>query len=282
MIPQFDHQVTSSFLLWFNHTLLDKGKAYTNYSSQLFDISDEYSNYYTYAAPFKGFVSDSSITGSNVISGVYDGNYFYHRGSGILEDINYDEGQVYFSSQPSGLVSGDYSVPDFNVRLTDEAEETLLFEKKYYIVPRSMYQNPTSGLNPDIETAPIVFILDKNSDNIPFALGGMDKTEYEFRAVIIADNKFMVDGACSIFRDRVRTHIPLFSELEMPFNGWGGLTGQYYNYTGMAATKNASEGMFIDDVRVSKMYQTSAAKLNPNIKSALIDFYITKPRFPHN
>ena len=33
MKPQFDNQISSSFLMWFDHTLLSKGEAYYNVTS---------------------------------------------------------------------------------------------------------------------------------------------------------------------------------------------------------------------------------------------------------
>ena len=61
MIAQYDNIVMSSFMLWFDHTLLDKGKAFTNTSSFFYDVDSLYNGYNTYGSPFRQFVADESI-----------------------------------------------------------------------------------------------------------------------------------------------------------------------------------------------------------------------------
>ena len=52
MKAQYENKVISSFLLWFDHTLLKKGEAFTNHTSQLYDVPTSYYGYETYGAPF--------------------------------------------------------------------------------------------------------------------------------------------------------------------------------------------------------------------------------------
>jgi len=48
MKPQFDNQIMSSLLLWFDNKLLTKGEAYQNTTGQFYSVSDEYYGYETY------------------------------------------------------------------------------------------------------------------------------------------------------------------------------------------------------------------------------------------
>ena len=48
MKAQFDNQVLSSFLLWFDHTLLNVGEAYHNTTGQFYNVSQEFAGYQTY------------------------------------------------------------------------------------------------------------------------------------------------------------------------------------------------------------------------------------------
>ena len=67
MKAQFDNTVMSSFYLWFDHTLLTKGEAFTNFSSFFYEADDMYQGYNAYGAPFKQLVSDTSVTGATVL-----------------------------------------------------------------------------------------------------------------------------------------------------------------------------------------------------------------------
>ena len=64
MKEQFQHEFTTSFLMWFDNFLLDKGEAYTNTTGDFFYYSDPRldSRYVAYGSPYKQWVTDSSIT----------------------------------------------------------------------------------------------------------------------------------------------------------------------------------------------------------------------------
>ena len=102
MIAQYDNMVMSSFYLWFDHTLLDKGQAFTNYQSYFYDVASLYQGYSTYGSPFRQFVSDQSIAnkhGAQIINQVYiNGNAANRGGGSNFAYINFEKGQVYFSS----------------------------------------------------------------------------------------------------------------------------------------------------------------------------------------
>ena len=71
MKTQYENRVMSSFLLWFDHTLLDKGEAFTNHNSKYYPVTGSFAGYTTFGAPFKQFVTDSSITDATIASGAY-------------------------------------------------------------------------------------------------------------------------------------------------------------------------------------------------------------------
>ena len=66
MKPQFDNKVMSSFFLWFDNKLLDKGEAFENVTGKFYDASEEYGGYSTYASSYSQFVADASITGATI------------------------------------------------------------------------------------------------------------------------------------------------------------------------------------------------------------------------
>ena len=286
MKPQFDNEVMSSFYLWFDHTLTNVGEAYTNYGSLFYPVNNMYQAYSTYGSPFRQFVADASITGATILSGVYLNSDFKERTESNFTGVNYGLGQVYFTSSvdtSTTKISGDYAIKDFNIFLTNQTEEKLLFETQFTI--NNKIANDPTGLPPDSLTYPAIFLKNMGGTNEPFAFGGEDQTSVNTRAIVIADNQFTLDATCSIFRDTSKDYIGILSAAEMPFNNLGDFTNySNYNYTGITNSKIGTDSsIFVDNVNISKIGGASFAgisNVNPNTYSALIDFELKKIRIP--
>lgn len=290
MKPQFDNQVMSSFYLWFDNKLTRKGEAYENYGSQFYPTDDLYQGYTTYAAPYKQLVSDNGIPGATIMSGVHiqsgGGFAFITSGTNNFSGINYNEGQLYFSSEQTGVVSGDYAIKEVSVHLTDQDEGHLLFETKYHRRPKT-FEYPT-GLPVNSLTYPAVFIKQEKTENVPFSFGGQDETVINIRAISLADSQFTSDAIASIFRDAKYDMVPVMEESDMPFNVFGDYRdGQPYNYTTYASgMTEANNQLYINDVKVSRVSYTKMEQkgdfrdLNPEVYTSIIDFELRMPRFP--
>ena len=292
MEAQYDNIVMSSFLLWLDHTLLKKGKAFTNTSSFFYDVDSLYNGYNTYGSPFRQFVADESIKnihGANVINYVTLNNSATVRGISNFAHVNYEQGQVYFTSAVANAktaLSGDFAVKDFNVYITNDLEEKLLFETQFKI--RNTADTTATGLPPSSMTYPAVFIKNNGSRNEPIAFGGEDQTETDIRAIILSDDQYKIDAVGSIFRDRAKTFIPLIPAANMPFNTLGDfLNNAPYNYTGLTDQNSpncvSTTGVFIDNVYTSKVggvTYTQKTNINPDVFSMIIDFEVTDIRTP--
>lgn len=285
MKAQFNNTVMSSMLLWFDNKLLSKGEAFTNFSSNFYNVDSQYFGFYTYGAPYKQMIVDTSISGANIISGVYVNGIFTKIGENSLTGINSSQGHLYFNTEinnPNLNLSGNYAVKDFNIFLTSETEEDLLFETQFQLNPKT-YQNPT-GLPVNAETYPVVYLKYQGGDNEPLAFGGLDKTNINIRAIVLSDTVFKLDALTSIFRDTARTYIPLIYENNMPFNIFGSISSGYYNYNSLYNNNSMdSDYMFIENVYVSKIdnrFINSYNKLNPNVFTSFIDFELSKNRYP--
>ena len=282
MIPKLDNKVISSFLLWLDNTILTKGEAYTNWSSQFYRVGNTINNYYTYALPFKQINADQSIAGANIMSGVYLNNNFITVGQSGLAGINYNQGQVYFSQNVDGQsLVGQYSIKDFNISLANDPEEKLLFETKYSAKPKTTTQ--VTGLAPNTLTYPIIFIKNDGSENTPFAFGGTDTTKYYIRAIVIADSQYLLDALGSILRDKVRTFVPLIEGSEMPFNSFGDTNNGGYNY--QTLTDGRTNAAFICKVSNSRLSARSVVMnqvrdLNPGVFPGIVDFELEILRQP--
>ena len=87
MKPQYQHELMTSFFLWFDHELLDKGEAYSNKTGTLYAKSDSRlpDSYISVQSDYKQWLNDSSITGETnpIIPTDFEG-------SGRSDDIIFD------------------------------------------------------------------------------------------------------------------------------------------------------------------------------------------------
>ena len=285
MKAQYDNKITSSFLLWLDNKILDKGEAYTTVSTQFYPNNAVFNGYYTYSSPYKQIVADRSITGATVFTGVYINNTIVGTGTSGLRSIDYNNGNLYFSGAlpASTIVSGTYTIKDFNVVLTDIPEERLLFETKFSPKPRTA--QTATGLPPDGLPFPIIFIRTISSENEPFEFGGTDLTRNMYRILVLADSQFAQDGVNSILRDQKRAYVPILEPGEFPFNALGYATG--YNYTGLTDGKiTSNNAAYIDGVYVARFNQNQFSQqireVNPIAFQSIIDIELTKDRQPNS
>ena len=144
MKEQYENLVMSSFMLYVDHKVGVKGEAYTNHTGVFYPIENLYNGYYTYSCPYKQLVCDSGIANQvssempDIMTGIYVDDTFTPTGTNGFIGINHHEGQVYFNQDMSShTLSGYFSVKDFNVKITSEPEETLIFETKFDLRPRT-------------------------------------------------------------------------------------------------------------------------------------------------
>jgi hypothetical protein len=282
MRAQFKNRVIYSTLLFLDNKICTRGEAYKNFGSKFYDVKDDYINYYTYGTPFRQFISDSSITGTTVMSGIYLNNSFITTGQSGFVGIDYNQGQVYFSNPVTGTLSGNYSVKDFNIILTNKPETTLLFETQYKLKPKTNQQ--ITGLTSDQVPYPVIFVKNNGGTNEPLAFGGMDNTITNIRLLIMADSLFNLDAVCSIINDTRGLYIPLLSEQEVPFNVLGGFKSGSYNYNNLVSGKIlAGQASFIHEVYVSNYRQNTyeeIRKLNPEVYVGIVELELESYRFP--
>ena len=280
MKVQFDNQVMSSFLMWFDHTLLDKGEAHYLVTGQFGGMTSYYPGYYTYSSPYKGMVYDTSISGATVMTGVYVGNTLYNFGTAPLTGVNYQEGKVILTTQTSSPVSGIFSVKEFNVLLTNQAEEIVLFETQYTRRNKTAASTLTTGLLDSQITYPVIFLRNDGSQNTPLAFGGTDETRINIRAFVLTDSQYSLDAVCSLFRDRNYDLFYLMNQSDNPFNVFGSFKDNVpFNYNTKTSTKDYC---IIDKISISRIpsVRDRENNLNPGLFYGIVDFEIIKFRDP--
>ena len=268
-------------MLWFDHEITSEGLAYTNYTGRFYPINNKFSNIYTFASPYQPMVYDSSILGANIISGVTISGVFISTGFSGLNNINYERGQVYFNNNiaNSAPISGSFAIKDFHVKFATDSEERILFETKHNLRPK--FNQTITGINSNETTYPVIYLRDNGGRNEEFALGGLDNSEYNIRAIIIAKSQFDLDATLSICRDSSRKFVPLLSEQDMPFNEFGGLKSGVFNYDNLFSIK--PKECFISDVYVSKLYEgvkSETNAINTDMFVGFVDFSLSIHRYP--
>lgn len=282
MKPQFQHELTTSFVLWADNFILDKGEAYKNYTSSL------YSNYtdarlgaglVSYSSPHKQWVFDESIEGAVIPSGIYDGSTFLSRGdNGLI--LDFDNGRAILDSsfgENKTTLSGEYSVKDFNFYITNQTEEQLIIENKYDVNDR--FKQEPSGIAPYSHVVPAIFVNPELAENEPYAFGGEDKTSTNIRCVVFAENSYQLDGALSVFADAKNE---VFKKLEFgdyPINEYGDASG--FNYKTLINSRPGNY-LHIENARVSKLSDRVSKNIDPSLFIGFIDFEITNLRFPRS
>jgi hypothetical protein len=275
MKASLDNSIMSSMILFLDNIVCDKAQGYTNHSSIFYSTNNLYNGLYTYSLPFKQIVADSSVSGANILSGVYVSNSFSAIGQNNLSGINHNNGQIYLTSgYANSSISGTYAVKDFNIYLTSHPEEKILFESQYKVRPKT-YQNPT-GLAPNEITYPALFIKNVNSTNEAFAFGRFVDSKIDIRVVVMADNLYNLDSVCSYLRDTAYTFIPIIDSEDLKLTYLGSPLNGHYNYNTIKNNKlSTNDTLYIEEVNISKNLNFTD-KINNNIYPAFVDFTLSK------
>lgn len=288
MTPQYQHKLTSSFMLWFDNFLLTKGQAYTNTTGRFYNYADERlpDVYSVFGSQYKQWVTDSSIAGATIPSGVYVGNTFYGRATGANNDsatriLDFDNGRALISGLATGsIVTGSFAVKDFNVYYSNDTEEDLIVEKKFIVNKRIGTDETVTYIEPYDQVVPAVYICNASSQNLPFAFGGMDQTVTNINAVVIAENTYQLDGILSIFNDSVDEVIVDIPFDQYPLTEYGDLKSGYYNYLDFKNQYIENEKYFVESVKVSKMNDKARKSLVNDLYVGFIDFDVSMMRYP--
>jgi hypothetical protein len=279
MKATYINNLMSSFYLWLDHEVLERGEAFINYSGKLYTSPDpNFPNMQVYGAPFRQWVYDNSVPNANIPSGIFINGSYVARGTSGL-NIDFNKGRAIISGSTSNNVTASYSFKEYNIYYTDEREEKLLFEKAYNITPKVTQVTGALGYL-DIPY-PCIFIKHRMGENIPFAFGGEDSTQTMIRCIALASNSFSLDGLISILSDSARKVFPVFDPQDFPFNYIGDFkSSNSFNYKTLCASQSQSSLVYIDRVTVSKLDEIDNAEFNKKCVAALIDFELSNLRVP--
>jgi len=282
MKEQFQHKLTTSFFLWFDNFLLTKGEAFSNKTGEFFYYSDDRldATYKAYGSPYKQWVTDSSITGATVPSGVYIGGNFSGRDDGVV--LDFDNGRALVSGSSTDLtITGSFAVKDFNVYMTNDTEEDLVVENKYTVNSR-LPSGPYTYISPYDDVVPAVFIASSDSRNSPFALGGMQDTQVTMKAVVLAEDPYQLDGVLSIFMDSAEECINPIPMTGYPTTELGDLKNNTYNYVNKRNEYSDEIKFYINGVTTSRLSDRDRKSLAHDLYVGFIDFDVQQHRYRFN
>ena len=291
MKATYQHQLLTSFYLWFDHYLLKKADAYKSFETDFYYYSDErITNKTIFGSPYKQWVYDKSprsstlvrspdnIPGVPVISG--EGGALAVGDSGMI--IDYENGRVLFDSdvETEAHISGSYSVKNFNTYVSNANEEDLIIEGKYKLNAR--YTRDLTYIAPYNEVVPAVFLNSTATTNEPFAFGGEDNTVTQMTAVAFAENTYQLDGILSTFADATKEIFYGIPYTGAPLTEYGGIKSSYptgYDYVNVSK-KYPTDIFMIENTNVSKISDKMDKFIPIPLYVGFIDFEINKFSFP--
>ena len=281
MKPTYQHQLLTSFYLWFDHFLLSKAKAFKNFETDFYYYADErIQNKRVFGSPYKQWVYDKSITNATTPTISGGAGALSAGTSGMIFD--YENGRVLFDSDVAtgAAISGAYSVKNFNTYVSNQNEESLIIEGKYKLNAR--YTRELTNVAPYDEVVPAVFLSTTDTHNQPFALGGQDNTITNISAVAFAENTYQLDGILSTFADASQEVFYGIPYTGSPLDEYGAVKSSYpdgYNYTNVSNDYSSNIAM-IQNTTVSKISDRMDKFIPIPLYVGFIDFEINKYRFP--
>lgn len=280
MKPSFTNELSSSFLMFLDHEICYNTEAFVNVTSgKLYPSTDSsFSNNTIYQSQYRQWVSDDSIAdvGGIIPSFIHSGNASINKSQNGLK-IDYGMGRVFLdASFPKNLgnLSASFSRKEFNLFLTSKDEMQLLMDDSNY------YKQFPSGMTKNIEPYPLIYVKSFHGENNPFAFGGMDESEYEFRCTVLSDNSFKLDSLVSTLQDSARKNFSLIPSTGIPFNFFGDYKNNIsYNYY-YKCNEYKNNPVYIDSVRVSKFDEKLNKLIKDGVWGGFVDFKLKCLRYP--
>lgn len=273
MIPQYSHNLVTSFILWLDNQICNNAQAYINVTGQLFRVPNDSVNGIVYASPYKSWIYDSCVVGANVPSGFYDNSgHFLTRESGIV--IDFINGRVISKNDIGPTISGIYSRKEINLYFSSDEENEYVLERVYGANKNINYT--LTGFNQRDLMAPMIMITNARNNNEPWALGGVNNRKGTLRALTITNSNYLQEGINSFCQDLADKTFPFASYTDAPIGASGDLKTVPWSYcTGIYDRYGCNNGVFIPDVYTLKIGQNS--NKNSTFLLSLMEFDIERP-----
>lgn len=277
MDTQFIHNVELGFLLWADNRLCNKGQAYTTVSTKLYPMEDDRlpPTYVRYSSPFKEWVYDSGVQGAIVPHSISGSQGVISEGQSGMQ-FDYSNGGVIFTGGniPRTLdLTGTYSFKDFNIYSSNDSWESLISEKKYYL--NSRFNRQPTGIQPWDLVTPAIFVNASNLSSKALAFGGLKDFTPNVSMLILAENKWQLDGVMSVFQDSQEKYFPILPMSTDPIQPYGNLKSGY-DYSVIARNANQNDYVFIESVKTSAL--SDRIKVIDSLYAGVVNFQLSAAR----
>lgn len=279
MIPNFDQLIIPSFVLYVDNFLSVEGQAFTVTGGGLYPTIDPVKSpqFNIYSAPFRPWIADSSVSGAYIPSGIYNGNTFLSRTSGL--NIDFQNGRIITSGISAPQLTGSYSVKDYSILYTSDTEEEILFNNKYSFVPKYNFNQPQAGITGNEITLPAIFVKYEEGENLSVELGeGLINTNSTFRCIVLADNEAILDNILGRIRDKTRKNFAIFRQSDLPYDYFGDLKNGNYNYINLVNNKVGYA--YISSAKSAKFPETINLDIGRDIFGGYVDIITETYRNP--
>lgn len=276
MKEQFNHKLLTSFYLWFDNKIVDKGGGFVNKNNVSLKKQTNPSSPMTYswASPHYQWVWDSGVSGVNYISSVTTtGGQVLTRASGVKFD--YVNGRVLSNTNWGDTLTGSYAKKEFNIYMADEDEVDIYLENVFG--QNNDVALEQSAPQPNKFVAPCVLLTLTNNYNVPFSFGGEETSKRTIRAFVISDDNFNKEAICSLSEDAAREVLPLVPNSAMPITEYGDVKASGYSYKALTETY-PNKDVFISSVESIKVGEKT--NKNTNFSLSLLEFDLEINRFP--
>lgn len=288
MKSQFDHNLLSSFYLWFEAVLnrSSNGCYFTNLQNtfQLITDPDIPSSLYVYQGEFRQLVADNGVDVVN--SGIFvDGNFVPSDSAGVY--INYEDGRVLMPTASGNNLSitANSTVKELNTYISHEDEAEIIIHSDFLEQGKTLqyFNDKNTDNDKEVFFLPACFITLVSGNNEEFCFGGEEESKNRIRVMIIdkSPDNYIIDGAFSIFKDTARETINMLDFEDYPYGIYGSVKSPPYTYTDyIAANKNGVE-TWVDDVKCSRVSSDAVKKkMGAGYKIGFMEFDLTTRRFP--
>jgi len=277
----FINELTSSFMLFLDHEVCYNASAFFNVTDEkIFPSQDPaFAGKTVYQSRYKQWVVDESILslGAVIPNSVKHGIINIAKPNHGLK-IDYNMGRFFLDSSYPGSVdnmTASFSVKEFNIFLTSK-DETQLF-----LGDPDDYPYANKGIEPYVEPYPLIYVKYTDSENNPFAFGGMDESVFNFRCCIMAEHMFKFDSVNTVLQDCARKSFPLIPVASIPFDVFGDVKPNCapYNYHKMCDLFS-NNLIYIESVKVSKFTEKINKSIRDGMWGGFVDFKLKALRYP--
>jgi hypothetical protein len=233
----FDQQYYGSLLLFLDNQILNQGQSYQNFSGFFYPINSYIYGVSAYNCGFRQIVSDTAISGANVMTGIYLNGNFVTPGTSGLWAINHSLATIYFTGNPlpsNTIISGNFAIKDFNTDITDQQEYDMLFNTQFKTNPQ--FNQVLSGIDVNTKVSPSLFLKFHESEYRPFAFTRIDDNRLWVRITIVTENEYQRVGVSNILKNLKLRTFPIVTST--PFDQMGNYTGILYNYNNLPTSPN--------------------------------------------